>query len=69
MNNHNIDLPKIRPQLIERAGGWWLAVTPHNAKLCFGVMAQTENQAREEFSRALERWVENLGGEQAKTFP
>ncbi len=63
MNDMNSGAIGIPPRLIERAGGGWLAVTPYNAKLCFGVTAQTESQAREEFLLTLERWEETLAAD------
>lgn len=49
---------QIRPVLIERAMGGWLAVTPRHASICFGVTAQTETEAREAFARTLKCWIE-----------
>lgn len=60
MNDYIGKKIEISPRLIQRARGGWLAVTPDNARLRLGVTAPTENEAREEFSRAIERWTEIL---------
>jgi hypothetical protein len=51
-------LAEIKPQVIRRACGGWLAATPHNAGLSMGVTAPTEDEARETFGYVLARWLE-----------
>ena len=47
--------------------GGWLAVAPTDAAvcLCLGVTGQTENEARENFSRSFDRWKEILATDEA----
>lgn len=48
----------IRPELIRRRSGGWLAVSPRGAGLCLGVTAPTEAEAREKFGFTFSRWLE-----------
>ena len=50
----------IRPNLIERACGGWLAVTPDGSNLSFGVTAETKELALAAFYKSLKKWQEAL---------
>ena len=47
----------VKPHLIERECGGWLAITPRGWPLSIGVTAESEAGARKEFAAALERWL------------
>ena len=51
-------LAGIRPKVIRRACGGWLAATPNNAGISIGVTAATEVEARDNFGYVLARWLE-----------
>lgn len=51
---------EISPQMVRRSGGGWLAKAQKGAILSLGVTAATEEQAREKFRSAINRWVEIL---------
>lgn len=46
----------VKPVLIERECGGWLAITPRGWPLSIGVTAPTSGEAEQEFSAALDRW-------------
>lgn len=46
----------LEPQLIERRGGGWLAVTDDDSPVRVGVVGDTEAEVRERFREALARW-------------
>jgi len=46
------------PRLIQRECGGWLAVSQAGAQLRIGVTAQTEQDARTHFFKALKEWRE-----------
>jgi len=46
----------VKPVLIKRAGGGWLAITPRGWPLSIGVIAETNEAARRQFDNALRRW-------------
>lgn len=46
----------VKPELIERKCGGWLAVTPRGWPLSIGVTAATNADAKREFEAALDRW-------------
>jgi hypothetical protein len=48
----------IRPNVIRRPYGDWLAASPHGACLCVGVIGSTEQEARERFEAEVQRWFE-----------
>lgn len=48
------------PTLIRRRCGGWLAVSPRDESLQFGVTASTEEEARSNYAQALLRWREIL---------
>lgn len=50
----------LRPRLIRRTGGGWLAVSPRGACFSMGVTAPTEQEAIDEFRYAFCRWLEIL---------
>lgn len=59
--NASVDIQgEIRPNLIRRTGGGWLAVAPSEAVLSLGVTAATEEEARAKFSSVYSRWIEIL---------
>ena len=51
---------EIRPDLIRRTGGGWLAVAPKGAEIAVGVTAPTEVEAVEKFRSVFCRWLEIL---------
>lgn len=51
---------EIRPNLIRRTGGGWLAVAPTGAVFSLGVTAATEEEARAKFRSVYSRWIEIL---------
>jgi hypothetical protein len=53
-------LPPTQPVLIRRNCGGWLAVSPLEATLKIGVIAPTEDEARELFRKSVERWAQLL---------
>jgi hypothetical protein len=55
-----MEFAPIRPRLIERRNGGWLAASPPNAAFCIGVTAETEMEAREGFFRAIKNWSDDL---------
>lgn len=65
MNSTTNEGGEIRPEMIRRVCGGWLAVSPKNARLRVGVTAATEDDARELFRQTIERWVEILAAEQS----
>ena len=50
-------LYQVKPRLIARKSGGWLAVTPRGWPLAVGVRADTEEAARDAFAAALKRWA------------
>lgn len=54
--NNDPALYGVKPELIERHCGGWLAVTPRGWPLSIGVTADTESDAIKEFEVALDRW-------------
>jgi hypothetical protein len=54
----------IGPDLIRRACGGWLAVSPEGAILRIGVTAATEAEARDLFHQTAERWRQLLADPQ-----
>ena len=52
----------VEPKLVSRACGGWLALTPDDMALKFGVCAPTEGAARKAFARSLAAW-DKLGEE------
>jgi len=49
-------LTGVKPQLIERKCGGWLAITPRGCVLSIGVTAETKLEAERAFEVALDRW-------------
>jgi len=47
----------VKPLLIERQCGGWLAVTPRGWPLSIGVTGDTEVEVKREFVNALARWA------------
>jgi hypothetical protein len=50
----------IRPDLVRRTCGGWLAVAPNGAKFTIGVTAPTQEQSLEKFRSVYNRWLEIL---------
>lgn len=48
---------QIKPRLMPREGGGWLAVSPGWARFSVGVVAPTENEAIHKFCTVYGRWV------------
>lgn len=51
---------EIRPRLIQRAGGGWLAVLPSNCGLSVGVDAPSKDEALKRFRSEFSKWLEIL---------
>jgi hypothetical protein len=51
---------EIRPKLIQRASGGWLAVSSSNCSLSIGVDASSKEEAIELFRSEFSRWLEIL---------
>jgi len=51
-------LTPVRPNLIHRSYGDWLAASPHGACISLGVTGATESEARINFEAAVARWFE-----------
>lgn len=60
MNVYVDNQSEIRPNLIRRTGGGWLAVAPTEAIISIGVTAATEEEARAKFGSVYSRWIEIL---------
>ena len=59
----------IRPDMIRRTGGGWLASSPKGAGVSIGVTAATEEDSRDNFRSTYRRWLEILAsGEDARQF-
>ena len=56
MDSINSDYCQIRPNVVPRDCGGWLATAPKWSPLRIGVTAATEAEAREDFRTALEHW-------------
>lgn len=63
MNSMTILGAEVRPRLIRRRVGGWLAVAPEGCAIRLGVTAETEEGAREKFSRSLIEVAEALAAE------
>jgi len=50
-------ITEVRPQILPRACGGWLAVSPRLARFSIGVTAATEKEAEELFRFEFARWV------------
>ena len=48
---------QIEPQLLRRLDGGWLAVSGPGAWIRIGVVADTEEEARQRFQQELAAWV------------
>lgn len=46
LDSQDMEISVIRPQLVQRGCGGWLAVTPDSTALKMGVTAPTEDEAR-----------------------
>jgi len=51
-------LYQVKPVLIKRRCGGWLAITPSVWPLGIGVTADTEEEVKREFEATLKRWSE-----------
>jgi len=49
---------EVRPHLVRRRTGGWLAISPSGARFSLGVTAPTEQEAREKFGFTFYRWLE-----------
>lgn len=47
----------LKPQVLPRACGGWLAISPKWGRFSIGVTGGTEDEAREAFRLAFARWV------------
>lgn len=58
----------IRPELVPRQSGGWLAVSPRFATIMIGVTAASEDEARELFAATYAQWLGILasGGDPQK---
>ena len=54
--NNDPALYAVKPHLVERKCGGWLAITPRGWPLSVGVTAESESEARKKFAETLERW-------------
>ena len=50
-------IDEVRPRLIRRATGGWLAVSPDWARFLIGITADTESEAIDQFRASYARWV------------
>jgi hypothetical protein len=48
------------PDLIERRGGGWLAISPQNSTLRIGVTGATQQDAIARFSLSIRAWIATL---------
>jgi hypothetical protein len=55
--NEQPALYAVKPVLVERACGGWIAMTPRGWPLSIGVTAPTQERAVCEFEHAMERWA------------
>jgi hypothetical protein len=51
---------EIKPDLVRRSCGGWLAVAPKDGIFSIGVTAPTPDEAREQFRLTICRWLEIL---------
>ena len=57
MNLKKTRIEDVKPQVLPRACGGWLAISPKWARFSIGVAGVTEEEAREAFRVAFARWV------------
>lgn len=57
---------EMRPRVIQRSCGGWLATSPSNMNLQIGVTAPTESEALNKFVQTLDRWREILAAGRAR---
>ena len=57
MANSDSLIGEIRPTLLPRSKGGWLAVSPAWARFLVGVIGSTEEEARKLFHAEFARWV------------
>lgn len=57
---------EIRPRLIQRKIGGWLATSPPSSGITIGVDAPTKEEAIERFRSMFSRWLEILSLNQEK---
>lgn len=50
----------VKPRIIQRSNGEWLAVAPKSARFSIGVTAPTQDQAGEKFRSVYNEWVSLL---------
>lgn len=67
--NDDSALYAVKPVLMERRCGGWLAVTPRGWPLSLGVTAPSSDKAVTEFHAALDRWarISETGGNEEET--
>jgi hypothetical protein len=63
MNAIDQNAAEIRPDLVRRTCGGWLAIAPNTALVHVGVTASTEDEAKEKFRFVYNRWIEILSAE------
>lgn len=57
------DIGDLAPDLVQRACGGWLAISPISSPIAVGVTAPTAQEAREKFGSVFRRWLEILDTE------
>lgn len=50
-------ISEVKPDILPREGGGWIAVSPRWARFSIGVTAETEDAVRIAFRLTFERWV------------
>jgi hypothetical protein len=60
MNFDPVENLPIRPDVVRRTCGGWLAVAPNGTSLAIAVTAATHDAAVEKFGFVFQRWVEIL---------
>jgi hypothetical protein len=63
MNVATENVDEIKPHLIRRTCGGWLAISPRTALFRVGVTAPTENEALERFRFEYSQWIKLFASE------
>jgi hypothetical protein len=56
----------IRPRIVQRIAGDWLAASPPDAVICIAIIAATQAEAEEKFSETMARWIADLNRERVQ---
>lgn len=56
----NLTTKEVKPDLIRRTTGGWMAISPSKCSISIGVTAATEDEAIEKFRFEFSRWLEIL---------